>query len=150
MAIFKKAAVAAAIVAAGCACPAQQQKFPLQPGEWEVSTTMVGAKEPIVLHVCLNDQLWTTALTQSPKCSISNLTVTQKGVSYLMDCPATTFEMKGKVEITFDGQQHMIGKGAVDFLIDGKSSSASTSADYRWKNSTCSPNDVNLKYKPGN
>lgn len=147
MTVFKWTALGAAVLAAAGVCPAQQQqRFPLQPGEWEVSTTAQGSREPVVLRVCLNDDLWTRALSPSPKCSIQGLNVTAKGVSYVSTCPSSTSEMKSTVEITFDGKDHMVAKGTSEIVADGNKSTIKSLADYRWKNPTCNPSDVNLKY----
>jgi hypothetical protein len=150
MAILNKVAAGAAIVAIACPCCAQQQKFPLTPGEWEVATTMVGGKEPIVLRVCLNDDLWTKALAPNPKCSIDDLNVTEKGVSYVADCPGSNYELKSTVEITFDGKSHMTAKGTTDLTSNGQTSTMKSHAEYRWTGPACNPNDVNLKYGTSN
>jgi hypothetical protein len=149
MTVLKWVIVGSAILATASVCPAQQQqKFPLLPGEWEVSTTAEGAKEPVVLRVCLNDDLWTRSLAPSPKCSIEGLNVTAKGVSYVSDCPTATYDLKSTVEITFEGRDHMVAKGLSEVTSDGNKSTLKSVADYRWKGPTCNPNDVNLKYKP--
>jgi hypothetical protein len=60
------------------------------------------------------------------------------------------FQMKGKVDMTFDGMEHMVAKGQIDITMNGKTTSSSSLADYRWKGATCSPNDANLKAKKQN
>ena len=144
MSLAKWAAFVPILFAAG-AFSQTEQKFPLHAGEWDVSTTFAGAKEPLTLHICLNDDLWTKALTQNPKCSIQGLTVTRKGVTYQMDCPMSTSELKGKVELAFDGKEHMSGKASIDTIADGKVSNSTTLVDYRWRAAACGPDDVNLK-----
>jgi hypothetical protein len=46
--------------------------------------------------------------------------------------------------------EHMIAKGHIDITMNGKTTSSSSVADYRWKGATCSPNDANLKAKKQN
>jgi hypothetical protein len=145
---FAKCVVFAPVVLAASAFCHAQQKFPLHSGEWDVSTTLTGAKEPLVLRICLNDELWTNALSQNPKCSIQDLKVSAKGVTYLMDCPTATLQMKGKVELAFDGKEHMSGKASIDVIQDGKVSNSTTFVDYRWKAAACSSDDLNLKPNP--
>jgi hypothetical protein len=128
-------------------CVAQQQKFPLRPGDWEVGTTMPSATQPIVFRVCLNDELWTQALSNNPDCSVLDLNVTPKGASYRMDCSTKSYTMKGTVQLNFDGKEHISGKGFVNLTQDGKISNVSTTVDYRWKGADCNANDVNLKQR---
>ncbi len=126
-----------------------QQHFPLRSGEWEAtSPSAMPNQPPTVLLYCLNDQLWTKALTQNPSCSITQLSVTLTGASYLMNCPMKVFLMKGNVNLSFDGMTHMVGKGSVDIIYNGKTTHYDSQTDYRWKGSTCDPNtDMNLKNK---
>jgi len=121
----------------------QQQKFPLRQGEWEISIPLGGS--PVVLQVCLNDELWTKALTQNPSCSIQDLTVTASAVTYSVDCPSPTVEMKGKVQMTFDGKEHMVAKSNVQISRGGQVSTTTQTIDYRWKAAACNPNDLNLQ-----
>jgi len=147
--ILTRSAALVGIALAACAvCPAQQQKFPLRASEWEVSTMLKDAKDPLLLRICLNDDLWTKALSQNPSCTIQGLNVSSKSVNYLMDCTMKTIQMKGKVELTFDGKEHMSGKASIDSTVDGKVSSSLTFVDYRWKAALCGPADVNLKPAP--
>lgn len=148
MILARSLALVGVAMAVCAVCPAQQQKFPLRTGEWEVSTMLTDAKEPLLLRICLNDELWTKALSQNPNCSIQDLNVTGKGVNYLMDCTMKTLQMKGKVELTFDGKEHMSGKASIDSTMDGKISNSLTFVDYRWKAALCGPNDVNVKQAP--
>ena len=96
---------------------------------------------------CLNDELWQKALTQNPYCSVQQLRITSSGGSYLVDCPMKSFQMKGKVEMTFDGMQHMTAKAQFDVTMDGKTTSSTTVSEYHWKGATCDPDDANLKPK---
>jgi hypothetical protein len=120
-----------------------QTKFPLRSGQWEATTSFVGSQTPpLTIAFCLNDESWQKALTQSPHCSVQQLKITPGGASYLVDCPS--LQTKGKVEMTFDGTQHVTAKGQFDITADGKTTSSATVAEYRWKGATCSPDDVNL------
>jgi hypothetical protein len=102
----------------------------------------------MVIPYCLNDELWTKALTQNPACSIQRLSVTSTGARYFIDCPMKGFQMKGPVDIKFDGTTHMVGKGSFDMVINGKASHMDSQTDYRWKGPTCNPDkDLNLKFK---
>jgi hypothetical protein len=137
------------ILLAATAVASAQTKFPMHAGEWETTTpSTLPNQPPMVLPYCLNDELWTKALTQNPACSIQRLSVTSTGASYFIDCPMKGFQMKGPVDIKFDGMTHMVGKGSFDMVIDGKASHMDSQTDYRWKGPTCNPDkDVNLKFK---
>lgn len=125
---------------------AEQQKFPLRPGEWEVSIPIGGPKEtPALLRVCLNDELWTKALTQNPACSLQDLKITSKGINYTMDCSTPTAQMKGNVEMFFDGKEHMIARGTTQVTQNGSTAHGTQSLDYRWKNADCKPDDINIQ-----
>lgn len=126
-----------------------QQKFPLRSGEWEATTSSsLPNQAPMVLPYCLNDELWTKALTQNPSCSITQFSVSLTGTSYFMDCPMKSFQMKGKVVMTFDGMSHMTAKGSFDMTLKGKVTHSDSQTDYRFKGPTCNPNtDLNLKFK---
>ncbi|MGA9670904.1 MAG: hypothetical protein WBQ94_16970 [Terracidiphilus sp.] len=125
-----------------------QQKFPLRSGEWATTTpSSIPNRPPTTLLYCLNDELWTKALTKMTSCSINQLNVTLTGASYILDCPMKAVQMKGKVVMSFDGMTHMISKGSFDMTMDGKVTHSESQTDYRWKGSTCNPNaDMNLNY----
>jgi hypothetical protein len=127
----------------GVSCLAQ--KFPLRQGEWAVTTAEAGS-EPLLF--CLTDELWQKALTQSSACTIHEFKVSSGGASYLLDCSAKTFQMKGTVTLTFDGMEHMTAKSLIDMTINGKTTSTPSTQDYRWKSSTCSAADMNMRPKP--
>ncbi len=148
MTFFKGAAFGVFALMATAACSAQQ-KFPLRAGEWEATMPSgVPNQPPLVLLYCLNDELWTKALTQNPSCSISQLSVSLTGASYHMECPMKAFQMKGDVVMSFDGTAHMTAKGSIDLIMNGKTTHSVTNADYRWKGPTCNPSvDLNLKVK---
>jgi hypothetical protein len=142
MRISRWAVLPVIAVTAGVACSAQQ-KFPLRPGEW-VLTTPAMPNDSMLF--CLNDEMWQKALTQNPVCTIQQLSVTPGSISYFMNCPAKSFQMKGKVTLTFDGMEHMTGKALFDTTVNGKTTTAAPySTDYRWKGSQCSPADVNMR-----
>lgn len=123
-----------------------QNKFPLRSGEWEATISAPGSESsPVTMLYCLNDALWQKALTQDPQCTIQQLTITSGGGGYTMDCEMKVFQMKGKVDLIFDGLEHMTAKGRVDITMNGKTTSSATAAEYRWKGPTCSQNDANLK-----
>jgi hypothetical protein len=127
----------------GVSCFAQ--KFPLRQGEWTVTTQGAGL-EPMLF--CLTDELWQKALTQSSVCTIHEFKMSSSGATYGLDCPAKAFQMKGTVALTFDGMEHMTAKALIDMTVDGKTTSAPSTQDYRWKSSTCSAADMNLRPKP--
>jgi hypothetical protein len=123
-----------------------QQKFPLRSGEWEATAPAVSPGDtPTKMLYCLNDELWQKALTENPSCSIQQFNVTSSGASYFMDCKTSSFQMKGKVVMTFDGMLHIIAKAALDATVNGTATHTASTVDYRWKGATCSPNDMNLK-----
>jgi hypothetical protein len=128
-----------------------QQRFPLRSGEWASTLTSTTAgEEPTVLLYCLNDELWTKALMQDPLCTVTQLSVTSSGATYNMDCKMKVMQMKGKVEMNFDGMEHMTAKGFINLTLNGKTTSSVTYADYRWKGGSCSPRDLNLRPKTAN
>src|SRR5271157_3220747 len=140
MTFLKWAALGVIVLMALAVSPAQQ-KFPLMPGEWEATTPSASPSDkPLVLLYCLNDELWTKALTQNPACSIQQLKVSLTGASYYLDCQMKTFEMKGTVTLIFDGMRHMVANGSVDVILNGKTATAVSQTDYRWKGPTCNPN----------
>jgi len=150
MTFLKYVAFGVTTLAAIQVCSAQD-KFPLRSGEWEAKMSAPGSPSSSVsMLYCLNDALWQKSLTQDPQCSIQHLAITSSGGTYAIDCEMKAFQMKGKVDMTFDGMEHMIAKGHIDITMNGKTTSSSSVADYRWKGATCSPNDANLKAKKQN
>jgi hypothetical protein len=150
MRFLKYVACGVTALAAIQVCSAQN-KFPLRSGEWEAKMSVPGSPSSSVsMLYCLNDALWEKALTQDPQCSIQHLAITSSGGSYAIDCEMKVFQMKGKVDMTFDRMEHMIAKGQIDITMNGKTTSSTSVADYRWKGATCSPNDANLKTKKQN
>ena len=147
MTFFKMTGLVAVVLMATSFCSAQQ-KFPLRSGEWEATVPAINAQDTAtVLLYCLNDELWLKAFTQMPSCTIQNFNMTSKGASYTLDCNMSTYRMNGKVQMTFDGMEHMTANGSIDMTMNGKTTHSTSITDYRWKNSTCSPNDLNLKVR---
>jgi hypothetical protein len=140
MTILKWIAVSTIAFSAAASCSAQH-KFPLRPGEWTLTSPDPGSSP---LLFCLNDQKWEEALTQNPVCTIQQLTVTASGASYYLNCLGKSFQMKGRVDLTFDGMQHMTGKAVIDMTIHEKTSTTTTLEDYRWKSASCSSSDLNM------
>jgi hypothetical protein len=126
---------------------ASAQHFPLKQGEWEGKTSAAG-QQPMTLLFCFNDEMWVKGLTQNPACSITQLSVTGSGASYNVNCPMKSVQMKGSVSLTFDGLTHMSGKGSFDTTVNGNASHMDTQVDYVWKQSACSPNDMNMRQHP--
>ncbi len=125
-----------------------QSKFPLRSGEWEADLSVPGSPgSSMTMLYCLNDALWQKALTQDPLCSVQQLMITSSGGSYSLDCESKSFQMKGKVNLVFDGLEHMTAKGQIDITMSGKTTSSTSVAEYHWKGATCSPDDANLKQK---
>jgi len=144
MAIAKGSFLLIVTLAAGAACFAQQ-KFPLRPGEWEVTTTFAGASKPFTVRLCLNDQLWTKALAPNKNCTIQNMSMNSRGVNYLEDCPGQTPPAKGRVALSYEGKEHMTGKAFFDTTKDGVITTTTMVVDYRWKGPECNAEDVNLR-----
>lgn len=143
---LQKVVIVGLVAVASIQICSAQSKFPLRPGEWEAKMSASNDPgPPMTTLFCLNDALWVKALTQSPICTIRQLSVTAGGASYTIDCETKTFQMKGNVNLVFDGMEHMTGSGKIDLSMSGKTSSSSSAVDYRWKNATCSANDANLK-----
>jgi hypothetical protein len=125
-----------------------QQKFPLRPGEWESTTknSAAGGKDQAMTSLfCLNDEHWEKALNQNPSCKLQILNATSSGSTYTFDCPAKSFQVNGKVDLTYDGMQHMVGKGSIQMTVNGTTSNSESVSDWRWKNATCGPNDMNMR-----
>jgi hypothetical protein len=143
MPTFMRTALSILVLTAAICCSAQQ-KFPLRPGEWSMTSQDSGAGSTEFLY-CLNDQMWQKALTQNPVCTITQLNITSSGATYYLTCPMKTFQMKGPVTLTFDGMQHMTGKAVVNMTFNGKTSTSTSLTDYKWKSPTCSSEDMNLR-----
>jgi Protein of unknown function (DUF3617) len=145
---FQRLTALGAILFMATAVSSAQQKFPMRSGEWKSSTpSTIANQPPTVLLYCLNDELWAKALTQNPSCSITQLDVSLIGASYNMNCSMKTFQMKGKVNMSFDGTTHMISKGSFDLTMNGKITHSESQTDYRWKGLPCNPDtDMNLKF----
>jgi len=143
------AVLAFLVFLAAATCPAQH-KFPLRSGEWEASTPdPTGKGTPLVMRYCLNDQTWSKGIGQNPTCSISQFNSTAGGASYNVSCDAKTYQMNGKITLTFDGMQHMISKGVLTMTMNGKAATINNQTDLHWKAPACSPNDINIRKIPG-
>jgi hypothetical protein len=133
------------VLIAASLCSAQQ-KFPLRPGEWNVTMSAAGSQDaPMVIPFCLNDETWQKAFNQMPSCTIQNFTTTSTGASYTLDCDMKMYRMNGKVVLTFDGMEHMVASGSIDMTMNGTTTHTTSLTDYRWRGATCSPNDINMK-----
>ena len=128
------------------AVTAAPQGFPLRPGDWEVTTTSTGGR-PIAQHFCYTNETWAKGLTQNPLCTIQQLTVTAAGMHYNLACTMKTAEIKGPVDVTFDGMEHMTGKASMATTVGGKTTTSQTVTDSRWKAMACTAADVNMKPK---
>ncbi len=125
-----------------------QQRFPLRPGEWVATMSVVNAQDTTTeLPYCLNDETWQKAFNQMPSCTIQNFNVTSTSASYTLDCDMKIYRMSGNVVMTFDGMEHMTGKGAIDMTMNGNTTHSISITDFRWKSPTCSPNDMNLRVR---
>ena len=56
-------------------------------------------------------------------------------------------EMKSQVIFSYNGLEHMTGKAFVIATSSGKTTNSQSLTEYRWKGSTCTSADVNLKKK---
>jgi hypothetical protein len=141
--------VGAAIVllAAAAGMCADPRGFPLRPGDWEISTTPGVNGQPLVTHLCFTSETWLKGLTQNPSCKIEDISVTSKGMHYVVNCEMRTVQMKGPVDLTFDGMEHMTGKASVAVIRLGKTTTSETVSDYRWKNAACTSADASNKAK---
>ncbi len=143
---FWKYAVWSTIALASATLAFAQQKFPLNTGEWEVTIPVpIAGQPPMKMLYCLNDAMWEKALTQNPSCKISDVVKDSSGASYAMDCQNPSYKMSGKVRLEFAGKDHMTGKSTMEIIRDGKTTSMTSTSDWRWKTSACSPNDANMK-----
>jgi Protein of unknown function (DUF3617) len=150
MTFLKYVALGVMAVVAIQVCSAQS-KFPLRSGEWQADLSVPGSPgSSMTMLYCLNDALWQKALTQDPLCSVQQLAITSSGGSYSLDCESKSFQMKGKVNMVFDGLEHMTAKGQIDITMSGKTTSSTSVAEYHWKGAACSPDDANLKPKKAN
>lgn len=142
-----KWAALAIVIFMATAIAKAQQKFPMRAGEW--TATMADPtpnQPPLVMLYCLNDELWTKALTQNPSCAITQLSVFSTGASYNLNCSSKSYEMKGKVDMVFDGKMHMTANGSIDIAMNGKTTHSISQTDFRWKGPVCDPNaDMNLR-----
>jgi hypothetical protein len=142
--------VVCVVVATALLVPAStgwaQQKFPLRQGEWTATMPDPSSpSKPMTLNFCLNDQTWTRALNQNPICAISNLQISATGLSYNLTCSGKGMQMSGTGSFKFDGMEHMTSTAATTFTVNGKPTTMNTTADYRWKQTECSPNDMNMR-----
>jgi hypothetical protein len=147
---FPKLASLALIVLAATGVSSAQQKFPLHSGEWTATTadpTHPGG-QPLTMPYCLNDETWTKSFV-NPTCKIQNFSSTLSGATMSVDCEGKAIQMKGHVDLSFDGMTHMTAKGSMDSTANGKTTHMDNAVDYRWKGPNCDPNkDVNLKFRP--
>ncbi len=125
-----------------------QDKFPLRSGEWARNLKLAGAPSGRQLLYCMNDQLWTKALTQSPSCTIQTLSSTSAGITLSVDCQNPARQIKGKVNLTYDGMEHMSEKSSFQVTTNGTPSTVETTTDWTWKAAECSPTDINLRPLP--
>jgi len=119
-----------------------QQHFPLRAGEWAMTSPQMPST---TFLYCMNDALWQKALTQNPVCTIQDLTMGATGASYSLNCPMKSFQMRGPVTLTFDGTEHMTGKGVFEMTMNGKTSTMTSITDFHWKGAACSANDMNMR-----
>lgn len=132
------------------ATAATAQRFPLKPGEWEMTSDSVAPGQmPMAILFCFKDDLWAKALSQRPECSVQNVTLSETGATYDIDCPLKNFHMSGAFHLTFDGMTHMTSKGTLNFDVNGQSMYTNTQSDFHWRQTDCKPEDVNLKQHPG-
>ena len=141
----RSVSIGALCLVAAAVC-AGQQKFPLRPGEWEVRSEGMGQR--VVSLICMTNAVWRSALTQDPVCTAQGLSITSKGMHYVLDCPMETMHTRGPVDFTFDGMEHMVSKASLTVTAGGKTTTSQAVTDFRWKRSACSPADVNVKPRP--
>lgn len=129
------------------AASAADPGFPLRPGEWTTTTKTAQSAEPMVMLFCLNNETWIKAMTQNGACTMQQTASSSKGMSISLDCPNKAFQMKGTVDMSYDGMEHMVAKAKLAMTIDGKTTMSEATTDYRWKAAACSSEDMNMKKK---
>ena len=140
-------AIFALIVTAAATSNSAQQKFPLRSGEWTATMKLDPSLPPSTILYCLNDDLWNKSLTQNGTCTVTQLSLTSSGMSYISNCTMSGAQIKSTVQMTFDGMQHMTSSAVTDLTMGGKTTKSSMTIDYRWKGSACTPSDKNLEKK---
>jgi len=146
--IFLKSAALGACALMATASAFSQQKFPLRSGEWTISMPdPTEAGKTFSMLLCMNDETWAKAISgRNPTCNVTQLNIGLTGGSYQLSCGGKAFQMKGSVQLTFDGLTHIHSVGSIDTTTGGSTTHMDTISDYRWKGPTCDPNaDVNLK-----
>jgi hypothetical protein len=123
-----------------------QQKFPLKHGEWTMTTPdPTDPSHPFVMNFCMNDEAWSRALSTKNTCTVANVNMTGSGLTYEVTCSSPRISMTGKGEWTFDGMEHIAAKSTMTMTMNGNTKSVTSQGDFRWKASSCDPNDVNLR-----
>lgn len=132
------------LLTVGTVCRAQA--FPLRPGDWEdreTSSTAGGA--PQVLHFCMNDETWLKVIQGNATCTNQDLKITSTGAHYVASCTSAMMSIKGPVEMTFDGKEHMTAKMQMTMTIKGKTMESVESSDFHWKAATCDGTEANMR-----
>ncbi len=136
------------LLMAMCAVCAEQQGFPLKPGEWEATPQVPGKNLPPI-RLCFNDASWIQAVFPNPKCKLDHVAVTATGATYDVSCSLETERMTGTGSVKFDGKEHMTSTTTSKLTLKNKPVDAVTVYDIRWKNARCSADDLNLRNKGG-
>jgi hypothetical protein len=124
----------------------QEKKFPLKPGEWQITSRASGGNGKATEHLfCLTDATWQKSLVMNPNCTIQNLNINSGGLDYAVTCQSNSASMKGKFLFVFDGMMHMSGTGTFEAVSNGKFSTVHSETDFHWKSATCGPADENLR-----
>jgi hypothetical protein len=66
-----------------------------------------------------------------------------------MVCAMKTIEIKGPVELTFDGMEHMTGKASITTTMGATTNTSHSVTDHRWKAAACTAADVNTRPNGG-
>jgi hypothetical protein len=137
-----------AALAAGAVVLPAQEKFPLKPGEWTRNLKVAGAPNGRVIPYCLNDEYWMKAFNQSLGCTVKQLGATPAGMVLSVECQNAIRQVKGTVQLTYDGMEHMTEKSTFQLTTNGNTNKVETVTDWRWKGPTCGPADINTRALP--
>lgn len=138
-----RTALASLALTAGLLATCSAQSFPLKSGHWDATVKSQG--QTVDLPQCLNDETWKHALNTDKACTVSQFSTGLLGGSYHLTCIlGKTATMDGDVKLSFDGKEHMTAASTLHLTMSGKLTTMESTADYHWKSSTCTGDEVNL------
>ena len=141
---MRNIAMCAFLLMSGMIC--HGQGFPMRSGVWDATVSASNANiAPMKIQYCLNDATWAKALSMNKACKMDRLSVGVGGLHYYLRCKTVDREMKGPVQLSFDGKEHMTQKASMELTTQGHSINAISTVDYRWKSATCTGKESNMK-----